>query len=1310
MKRALCQTFWKLIQRQTYTCLSSRYGIWMCIGGVLLTLISAFQFGEVVLEWSMQKYAVTFNTYHDNILGNSFQNRLCLPIPIDIVYTWVNGSDPKLLADLEKLKIQIELEHNQTTLKEIARLKTETNATDDEVAELLLKKALDKKKKAKEQAGTKSQIENSRCPFTNCVSALSVVVEDGLPGDLKLSQVREIDTSFAKATRVFNVTSSGSAKERVSIIQFPGRGETDKALKVKVRWQDKSLRSKEGYFTSDGSRPTAVNMETEIMILDLKGANEMEKINRDLKDRFENKLKSVIFHAERMVGVAYFSDKTSASSALKLSLTVDGKTVKLAPAFLIWAPFHSVLGHSPKDNDADVSASRFADNEELKYSLRSVEKHAPWVRNIYIVTNGQIPSWLNLENPRLKIITHQELFVNKSHLPTFSSPAIESHLHRIPGLSQKFIYLNDDVMFADNVWPDDFYTHANGQKIYLTWPVPNCNEGCPSSWVNDKYCDKPCNVSECDWDGGDCIGVKRKTQWSYQGWQSQQSSYRIQFCSPGCADTWVGDRYCDVACNVAPCGYDAGDCGIAQFHEIYRIDIEQSTRQVHLPQGILALYFNISKVFGEGKVKFGEYSDTHCVRSATVAQKYKVFTLTLRANCTSDTVTFFIEGFSNKNETNQVKVSFNMTIDTRTARGNKSTLIATTGSTAVPSTVKVSTPRAPPSPSVTVPKMGMHLPITVYPIRIQNANEPINYWIVANQSANRPTWPSLAEKEYNVPHLSNNTVLARHVQIALENVEKEYHDGDLTHKGYARKRAKILNDFLNTGATKAAPLHLAMLTSPLPKANDKPTVPAKPHTVHMAKRAVAQTGEYFNASEIAEKQSHQRKLLSLEIMGLDDLINAASKQAHANIRSTFQDDLNQRSASEDEIFLADWIANTKQKQVSYESDQSYSLKQWRSRYGDWMPQTQESSTSFLPWEKHGTFEHLQKSRERRKHSMQFENFHPPRRKLMDTFADSLLHVHRIYNRKFGYMGRKVPAHMPHMIDVKAMEELHSLLPEEFDQTSSHKLRRSDDMQFAFSYNYFIVGHKKSPNVTEFFAEVDADHSGVLSDRELRTLATRLYNLPLDLNDLHNLEQTLLKCANKTMPETNSSDPSQHVPLPSVTVQFLQKCDPLIQLLNETYKSVTKYKFETLGDDDVAFHMIRDNASAVLQQLDAIRGKKKKFVCLNDNINHGKKDAELIKALLVDFYESLFPIPSQFELPQEYRNRFLHISELEEWVKEREAVKFWTNILMAIFILAAIFTFFPNLFLYLIEFLCPLRRFLLLFQRNSPSSSSRLMTV
>lgn len=237
-------------------------------------------------------------------------------------------------------------------------------------------------------------------------------------------------------------------------------------------------------------------------------------------------------------------------------------------------------------------------------------------------------------------------------------------------------------------------------------------------------------------------------------------------------------------------------------------------------------------------------------------------------------------------------------------------------------------------------------------------------------------------------------------------------------------------------------------------------------------------------------------------------------------------------------------------------------------------------------------------------------------------------------------------------------------------------------------------------------------SGVLSDRELRTLATRLYTLPLDLSDLNSLEQTLVKCANSSVPKANTSDLNQQKMLTSalVTEEFLKNCDPLVHMLNESYKGATKYKYETFGDDDVAFHMIRDNASAVLQQLDAIRGKKKKFVCLNDNINHGKKDAELIKALLVDFYQSLFPIPSQFELPLEYRNRFLRVSELKEWIKEREDMKFWSNTLIAMLILAIIFTIFPDLVLYLIQLLCPLRRIFSLFKRSSSSTSSRLMTV
>lgn len=71
-------------------------------------------------------------------------------------------------------------------------------------------------------------------------------------------------------------------------------------------------------------------------------------------------------------------------------------------------------------------------------------------------------------------------------------------------------------------------------------------------------------------------------------------------------------------------------------------------------------------------------------------------------------------------------------------------------------------------------------------------------------------------------------------------------------------------------------------------------------------------------------------------------------------------------------------------------------------------------------------------------------------------------------------------------------------PEEFDKTSAHRVRHSEDMQFAFSYFYFLMSALQQLNVSQVFDEIDTDHSGVLSDREIRTLATRIHELPLSL--------------------------------------------------------------------------------------------------------------------------------------------------------------------------------------------------------------------
>lgn len=126
-----------------------------------------------------------------------------------------------------------------------------------------------------------------------------------------------------------------------------------------------------------------------------------------------------------------------------------------------------------------VGAHRFRDNGELRYSLRSLEIYAPWIRHIYLVTNGQVPAWLNTAHPRISVIAHEAIFPDPGHLPTLNSHAIELHLHRIPDLSDRFIYFNDDMFLGNFVFPEDFLTASGGQKIYFdAWSMPtSLNDG-----------------------------------------------------------------------------------------------------------------------------------------------------------------------------------------------------------------------------------------------------------------------------------------------------------------------------------------------------------------------------------------------------------------------------------------------------------------------------------------------------------------------------------------------------------------------------------------------------------------------------------------------------------------------------------------------------------------------------------------------------------------------------------------------------------------------------------------------------------------
>ncbi|XP_064482412.1 N-acetylglucosamine-1-phosphotransferase subunits alpha/beta-like [Ornithodoros turicata] len=869
--------FCKLVQRQTYNILSQRHLFVIVLIGLLMMGVSVYRISEIALRH-------VSSVFTDNIASEDLQDTLCQNVPIDAVYTWVNGSDPGVVRNLTLIKSL--LENNKT------RIPIVVLHTDDRIGH--------------DSFPVKYRIGKEEHKATALV----------------------LDSHYAE-----NVASQGY-----------------------VRIRGKNVTATRAYITESS--------EIAEMLL-LVGAT----VSPD-KNIFLNHLVSRVIPCKKENVALVLTSGIAASELLLASnLTALGKRASLLTAALI---VHF--------ENEDVDRSRFADNDELKYSLRSLEKNAAWIRRVFLVTNGQIPSWLNLNSGKISVVTHQEIFVNESHLPTFSSPAIECHLHRIPGLSKRFIYLNDDVMFGKRVWPDDFYSHSNGYKVRLAWSVPDCALGCPTSWIRDGYCDRPCNNSHCQWDGGDCNQITTLP--------SAKVDVHKMYCSSSCANSWLADRYCDQACNVLECAFDAGDCGVSSYHLLYGIFLDTRVQHYYIPAGETHVYLNLTELFqNDSKVTDGHYEYTEHVRTVAVSLQHKILTLVLGPR-------------------------------------KKST----------------------------------------------------------------------------------------QVHIVLKGIKKG-----------------LSFEF--------------------------------PFVVHL------------NVSQVPTQQ-------------------------HTPSTTTIQEPL-----------------------------------------------------VFPKFPEHERYPAVHGGRRSRR--------------LLDTFGDSLRHVNQLYNHAFGFEARKVPSHMAHIIDKDVVERLQARFPEEFDKTSSHRIRSSDDMQFAFSYFYFLMSEKVQVSVQEIFDTFDVDMSGTWSDNEIHTVVANLNDLPLEYEStVGQLQEMLISCK-----KNGTAEPSK---------QFVINCDPLVQLLKKTLETKHVNHFTTIKEDDYAFVMIKNNVSLIVAQMDQLRKRPKKFICLNDNIDHSRKDAQMVKAVVRDLYDSLFPTRSSFELTPEYRNRFSYMKDLHDWRKHKNILATFLTICFLFFFAFTLFNLYQAL--------------------------------
>jgi hypothetical protein len=145
-------------------------------------------------------------------------------------------------------------------------------------------------------------------------------------------------------------------------------------------------------------------------------------------------------------------------------------------------------GHAvaePLSTGAD--STRFVDNGELRYTIYSIRKFAPWIRTIYLITDNQVPDFFSaeeLDRLGVVIVDHRVIFEGYEWaLPTFNSRSIETVVWRIPGLSERFVYFNDDFILVSEVSREDFFVD---DKLVVrgSWS-PIVTYGSFRIWVNN---------------------------------------------------------------------------------------------------------------------------------------------------------------------------------------------------------------------------------------------------------------------------------------------------------------------------------------------------------------------------------------------------------------------------------------------------------------------------------------------------------------------------------------------------------------------------------------------------------------------------------------------------------------------------------------------------------------------------------------------------------------------------------------------------------------------------------------------------------
>ncbi|XP_019747944.1 N-acetylglucosamine-1-phosphotransferase subunits alpha/beta-like, partial [Hippocampus comes] len=259
---------------------------------------------------------------------------------------------------------------------------------------------------AKEQLDAEEALRSVKpeCPLSQCIMAPMAVLNPGLPANMTTQELPSVLPSFSAAKALLQFNKPLQPSNTVSVVVFHSRADAEKALAGTLKIEKFSI--SKCYLTTDKEAPGLVQMET---LAYLTGFPQSYTVSEMLREKLSPTVKSRItaFELYPGAGIALLYLKTPQDFIFLLQLAKSSR-LKLDGKKLAISPFSQKRPAPPKrETRYSLTANRFEENGALLYSLRSMEKHAPWVRHVYIVTNGQIPSWLNLQNPRVSIVTHK---------------------------------------------------------------------------------------------------------------------------------------------------------------------------------------------------------------------------------------------------------------------------------------------------------------------------------------------------------------------------------------------------------------------------------------------------------------------------------------------------------------------------------------------------------------------------------------------------------------------------------------------------------------------------------------------------------------------------------------------------------------------------------------------------------------------------------------------------------------------------------------------------------------------------------------